>query len=625
MSNDLNNKSAQSRSSRVGLLMSSASIPGSFQKSLMDRDNKDQGIVTGLTMALSYAIGALTQDSLDAVTDSLSSDNADNNEEIAFAVSAAATVTGLAIQYIFEAKKDQNLVNSTMRTGGNTLAKVGFAGVVSQTLEASSAMVSKKGDRKKAEAVYSMLVPLGALAVILADSFTQFHKTRIEDDNSDINVFKSVGIAIGVAGLLGIISYIEQSAAKTVNKTLQKYAPALNSSKVPIGNIISFGLLLGGLGYGIKKLYKKIENGADKLEDNFKRRPSTKYVSGGKNSLVSWDSLSVQGRRHIGTRLTPKKIAKVLKVDESMVIEPIRVYVGIDSAPTEFDRVELALKELERTGAFERKTLVIISPTGTGYVNYVMSDSVEYMSLGNCAQVTLQYSKRPSPLSLDLRNEGYVQYRMLVNGIHKKVSKMAKSKRPQLVLFGESLGAWTSQDAFMYEGTDGFLANGIERSLWIGTPASSKWKDFTYSNKTLNTEKDLIGIFSTFSDYEKESQSKKDKFRYFVVTNDNDPVAKFTVSLLVQKPDWLEEEKLRPSSISPNTQYRVPGTFVQTLVDMKNALKPIPGDFVSTGHDYRGSLAPFIRVAYQFSITDDQYSNVVRALKANDRTRAKII
>ena len=95
MSNDLNNKSAQSRSSRVGLLMSSASIPGSFQKSLMDRDNKDQGIVTGLTMALSYAIGALTQDSLDAVTDSLSSDNADNNEEIAFAVSAAATVTGL--------------------------------------------------------------------------------------------------------------------------------------------------------------------------------------------------------------------------------------------------------------------------------------------------------------------------------------------------------------------------------------------------------------------------------------------------------------------------------------------------------------------------------------------------
>ena len=237
----------------------------------------------------------------------------------------------------------------------------------------------------------------------------------------------------------------------------------------------------------------------------------------------------------------------------------------------------------------------------------------------------MQYSKRPSPLSLDLRDEGYVQYRMLVNGIHKKVSKMPKDKRPKLVLFGESLGAWTSQDAFMYEGTDGFLANGIARALWIGTPASSKWKEFTLSGKTLNTEKDYIGVFNTYSDYQKESETKKSKLRYFMVTNDNDPVAKFTVSLLVQEPDWLKEEKKRPSSISPNTHYRIPGTFAQTLVDMKNALKPIPGQFVSTGHDYRGSLAPFIRVAYQFDITDDQYTRILNALKANDRARAKII
>ena len=50
---------------------------------------------------------------------------------------------------------------------------------------------------------------------------------------------------------------------------------------------------------------------------------------------------------------------------------PVQVYVGLDSAPTPRERVDLAMAELERTGAFDRSLLVLVSPTGTGYVNYV--------------------------------------------------------------------------------------------------------------------------------------------------------------------------------------------------------------------------------------------------------------
>ena len=44
---------------------------------------------------------------------------------------------------------------------------------------------------------------------------------------------------------------------------------------------------------------------------------------------------------------------------------------------------------------------MVISPTGTGYVNYVAVETTAYLTRGNLASVTMQYSLRPSPLSLD--------------------------------------------------------------------------------------------------------------------------------------------------------------------------------------------------------------------------------
>ena len=42
--------------------------------------------------------------------------------------------------------------------------------------------------------------------------------------------------------------------------------------------------------------------------------------------------------------------------------------------------------------------------------------------------------------------------------------------RPKVVLFGESLGAWTSQDPFVGRGTEGLVDAGIDYAIWIGTP-----------------------------------------------------------------------------------------------------------------------------------------------------------
>ena len=83
----------------------------------------------------------------------------------------------------------------------------------------------------------------------------------------------------------------------------------------------------------------------------------------------------------MSTALSTELIESVM--GEPAVAEPIRVFVGLESAPTERERLDLAMQELERTGAFDRDLLMVISPTGTGYVNYVAVEAAEYMTRGD--------------------------------------------------------------------------------------------------------------------------------------------------------------------------------------------------------------------------------------------------
>jgi hypothetical protein len=72
-------------------------------------------------------------------------------------------------------------------------------------------------------------------------------------------------------------------------------------------------------------------------------------------------------------------------------------------------------------------------------------------------------------------------------------------------------------------------------------------------------------------------------------------------------------------------QWRSPTTFVQTLVDMKNAANVIPGQFEAKGHDYRADLARFVREVYALPASDDQLAAVERALRASELERKRLL
>ena len=206
-------------------------------------------------------------------------------------------------------------------------------------------------------------------------------------------------------------------------------------------------------------------------------QPTSTLKAGSPASLLRWEQLGRAGREFIASAPSARDISAVSGRE---AMEPIRVYVGLRSAETPAQRAELALKELKRAGAFERSTLIVITPTGTGWVDPGALDSVEHLHDGNVASVAMQYSYLSSPLSL-LVQPGYgaESARALFSQVYDHWCSLPKDRRPKLYLHGLSLGAMNSEmSAELFE----ILGDPIHGALWSGPPFESTiWRRVTGS------------------------------------------------------------------------------------------------------------------------------------------------
>jgi len=242
-----------------------------------------------------------------------------------------------------------------------------------------------------------------------------------------------------------------------------------------VGHIVSLGVLAGGVLAAIECANSRAEFGSAGVEAAYSAPPDMQPVSGGPASGIEWSTLSREGVRFVNMALTLQEIAETTGVPLDQTAPPVRAFAGLDSAPSVDARVDLVMADLERLGAFERSVICVVSPTGSGYVNYVAVETLEYLTRGDCATVGLQYSLRPSFLSIDRVPIGREQNRALLHALKWRLQAIPEDQRPRLVGFGESLGAETLQDAFLFEGASGFHRAGIDRALFLGTPAISKW------------------------------------------------------------------------------------------------------------------------------------------------------
>jgi uncharacterized membrane protein len=297
---------------------------------------------------------------------------------------------------------------------------------------------------------------------------------------------------------------------------------------------------------------------------------------------------------------------------------PVRVVVGLESALTTSGRADLAMREMETLGAFDRSLIVFMSPTGTGYLNYVTAESLEYLTRGDVACVAMQYSLRPSPLSLGRVGIGLDQNNAFLHALKWRLHAIPEDRRPRLAIFGESLGAQTALDVFQEEGAQGFARVGLGRGLFLGTPANTKWRQHWLSEPGVWDPHGEVVEVDSYEEYLALPAETRERARYFLLTHHNDPMPKFWFPLAVQAPDWLGPAEAREPGVPPEVAWRPYTTFIITLIDVKNAMNVIPGQFVAKGHDYRKDLARFTSLAYGLPVDDVRLERMERALRRRE-------
>jgi len=213
----------------------------------------------------------------------------------------------------------------------------------------------------------------------------------------------------------------------------------------------------------------------DALHEPERPQPTDPDRTGGAASLVTWKELGRTGRRFIASGPTA---AEISGITGRTAHDPVRVYVGLGSSDTAQARAKLALDELKRQHGFDRKVLIVITPTGTGWIDPSAMDTVEYLHHGDVASVAMQYSYLNSPLSLLFQPEyGAEASRALFAEIYRYWTTLPKDKRPKLYLHGLSLGAMNSEkSAELFE----TIGDPIAGALWSGAPFESRiWRSIT--------------------------------------------------------------------------------------------------------------------------------------------------
>ncbi len=319
--------------------------------------------------------------------------------------------------------------------------------------------------------------------------------------------------------------------------------------------------------YGLRAADRSFQR-LDTLMPPDTQQPTDPAKTGSAASLVRWNELGRMGRSYIATGPTATDIGSFTGKPAK---DPVRVYVGLQSAETPQERARLALEELKRAGGFDRSALVIVTPTGTGWVDEQGIDPVEYLHNGDIASVATQYSYLASWLSL-LVEPGYgaEQARALFAEVYRHWTTLPKDKRPKLYLYGLSLGALSSElSNELFE----VLGDPYQGALWVGPPFPSRiWNSITAERNPGTPE--WLPEFRDGSYVRFTAQKNAlaipgatwGPLRVVYLQYASDPITFFDPHAFYREPDWMKTP--RGPDVSPELRWYPVITFLQLILDI---------------------------------------------------------
>lgn len=392
--------------------------------------------------------------------------------------------------------------------------------------------------------------------------------------------------------LLVIVGRVIVSALVAGMRFIQRHVPAVVSLPVTALLIIALGIVLSR-GVALRAL-TTVANAINAPRNERTNEgtvvPESSSVSGSPASLVAWASLGRWGRDFVATATTARELAMFQRAGAELA-DPVRVYVGLGSADSVAERAELAVRELERAGGFDRKVLAVWVPTGMGWIVPKAATALEQLHGGDTAIVAVQYSFLPSLLAVfmdaGLANEVGTT---LFSAVRARWSQLPPNRRPKLVLFGKSLGTAGVEASFvradasssiadMVARTDGALLAGAKHSNLIHAQltrerdaSSPVWQPVFEGGRTVR--------FLNRDPNQRVLNTEWRAPRIVYLQHPADPTACWSVDALWWPPEWMSPP--RGFDVPDDMRWFPVVSGVQAVGDMFSQLDPPPG----FGHDY---------------------------------------
>ncbi len=582
-----------------GVVLGAAFATRSFGPSLMPRKTANQALVSGATAAGGFALGNAVYGIVGGPFDL-------HDQPYVFGTTALA---GLGVSLAYRERPGEGLDRSAIRAMGQSLLAGSVAcGVVSLV-------------RRAPHPARAGLVAAGVGAALGSVSVVRDLRCQMDAlddvDPAPPRPLPALGQSVTVAGVLAAVVNGYRRSGRGVAAMLERRF-GLSPDVAAVGGRVGATVAWGAIGAAFADTFVRGMALYDRVVDpGYDRPPDSARRSGGPGSGVEFARTGRQGRRFIGNVPSVDEIAAVM--GEPASAEPIRVFVGYDSGSDADERVGLALAELERTGAYDRSLIMVGSPAGTGYVDTVPFETVDYLVRGDVASVCVQYERLPSLLALHRVGVGAAHLRRLLAGIAEAVRARPRSRRPRVVLFGESLGCWAGQDALLPGGLDRLDEWGVDRALFAGTPFYSGWMRNALEHGS--TPRGAVVEVDSAAELAALGGERLRDVRVVLLNHDDDPVRKLTLDLFVKRPVWLEHP--RPAGVSGRQRYAPLVTAVQTIVDTANATNQVPGVFRAVGHDYRLDLPAAVVDAYGLGRPSAEvWTRLLDKLQADEAARA---
>jgi len=614
------------QSVRAGVITAAWAAAASYSRGLLPRTSVQQAAALGVSATAYYALGTTTWATVSSISAGLPGSRPGPRARLVAATVSAAG--GKAGEVALRPRSGDSLVAGIAWSELKLLSVAGLAG----GLVTVSDLVAHDLLKLRRTAATTLLLDLGMGTVMAGGTLVRRMRRarRYKTDNRLLNAVKQTedgtsmatrartaavatatvaGSAVGLATL----ALTEQTGAHLITSGVNALA---GTDLEEFSDFIGHGVMFtgfAGLGViGLRQVRGLTQKKSEVLEPAYREQPTSPYVSCGPTSEVPFDAIGKEGRRFVVMRLSPAEIEQVMGGN---AVEPVRVVIPREGSVAQ--RAELAVRELAATGGLQRSVICIASPTGVGYVNYVMAEALEYLTRGDCAVVVPQYAYVPSALALNKTTEGVELQTAVIEAVNRRLDELHPAKRPRVVQFGESLGAQVAADVAGPQGVPRFDAVGLDAGLYLGVPfRSSLWKAWMRDPTQMSDGGRLVNVSEA-------GEIGAGNRRHVMINHHDDPINKFSYEMVVQRPWWFGAPETRPPKVPRETLFRPVISFVIALIDLVNGMDAKPGEFRLLAHDYRIDIAEAVEKVYGLQTTADQRDQIESALRRREHEWAE--